>query len=64
MSEAKEYLFRCKTNPNGPLLVLHTYREAKEMKGHPDYERVDAYGEVVLDEEEQAAENTIPFKGG
>lgn len=61
----KPYYFRCKTNPTGPLLVLHTYWEAAELKNHPDYERIDETGEVIVDEESQA-EGQIPlqFAGG
>lgn len=58
---SQEFIFRCKSNPNGPLLILNTYKEAKEMKGHPDYERIDAFGELVVDEEDRA-ENTIPIR--
>jgi hypothetical protein len=52
--------FRCKTNPNGPLLKL-TLSEAREMENHPDYEQVDEFGEIV--ETEDAMEGTIPFQG-
>lgn len=58
---SKKYIFRCTSNPSGPLLILDTFREAKEMKGHPDYERIDEFGEPVVDEESQA-EQSIPFK--
>lgn len=60
--ETKKFYYRCKSNPNGPLLVLESYWEAKEMKGHPDYERIDEMGELVPDEEANA-ENPIPFQG-
>jgi hypothetical protein len=53
--------FRCKSNPNGPLLELATAWEAKEMQGHPDYEEVDHLGEVIVREDEM--EGTIPFHG-
>ena len=55
------FFFRCKSNPNGPLLELKTYWEAKEMKGHPDYERIDEFGDLVVDEEDKAPQ-TIPIK--
>lgn len=55
------FAFRCKSNPDAPLLVLSTFWEAKEMRGHPDYERVDEFGDVVVDEEDRAAPS-IPIK--
>lgn len=56
----EKFYFRCKQNPSAPLLVLDSFWEAQEMKGHPDYERVDAFGEVVIDEADTAA-TQIPF---
>lgn len=56
----KTYYFRCKANPSAPLLELHSYWEAQEMLDHPDYERVDECGEVIIDEKD-TAENRIPF---
>lgn len=56
----KQYFFRCKSNLKAPLLVLDTFWEAEEMKNHPDYERVDEFGEVVVDEASQAP-HPIPF---
>ena len=53
--------YRCKSNPSGPLLKLENAWEAKEMKGHPDYERVDECGEIIVEEDE--IEGTIPFQG-
>lgn len=55
------FAFRCKSNPQGPLLILSTFWEAKEMRGHPDYERVDESGDVVVDEEDRAAPS-IPIR--
>lgn len=57
----KQYHFRCKSNPNASLLTLDNLWEAKEMRGHPDYEQVDEFGEVV--EVEDEIEGTIPFMG-
>jgi hypothetical protein len=57
---SKMIFFRCKSNPNGPLLPL-TPGEAREMVNHPDYERVDEFGEVVDVEDE--LDGTIPFQG-
>ena len=57
---SQKFYFRCKTNPSAPPLVLDSYWEAQEMKGHPDYERIDEFGEVIVDESEQA-EHAIPF---
>ena len=54
------YYFRCKPNPTAPLLVLESFWEAEEMKNHPDYERVDEFGEVIADEASQAP-HPIPF---
>jgi hypothetical protein len=56
----QKFYFRCKTNSSAPPLVLDSYWEAQEMKGHPDYERIDEFGEVIVSEEDQA-ENSIPF---
>ena len=58
---SKPYVFRCRTNPNGPLLTLSTAWEAKEMRNHPDYEQIDEAGEVVQSVDE--IEGTIPFQG-
>jgi hypothetical protein len=59
------FYFRCRTNPTAPLLVLHTEWESREMKTNPDYDRVDADGLPVVDEEELVAEEpTIPFHAG
>lgn len=55
------YYFRCKTNPGAKVLEIHTAWEAKEMRNHPDYERIDETGEVIVDQDE--LEGTIPFHG-
>ena len=57
---ATKYYFRCTANPNAPLLVLGTYWEAQEMLNHPDYERIDENGEVIVDEKDEA-ESQIPL---
>jgi hypothetical protein len=54
------HFYRCTSNPNGPLLKLEAW-EAKDMRNHPDYERVDQFGEVIVEEDE--IEGTIPFQG-
>lgn len=52
--------FRCKTGgKHAPLLEL-TPAEARDMKNHPDYERVNEFGEVIPVEEEP---QSIPFAG-
>lgn len=58
-----KFYFRCKVNPTAAPLVLDTFWEAREMRDHPDYERIDEFGEVVV-EEEDTAENRIPFAMG
>lgn len=58
-----KFFFRCKTNPSAPLLELDTFWEAEEMKDHPDYERIDEAGELVVYEEDSAP-NRIPFVTG
>ena len=55
-----KFYFRCKSNPKGPYLVLENYWEAVEMRGHPDYERVNELGVVIAHEEDQAPQR-IPF---
>src|SRR5574337_1579287 len=50
-SEIMTHFFRCKSNPNGPLLELEAW-EAREMENHPDYEEVDHLGEVIVLEDE------------
>ena len=60
MASTKFY-FRCKTNPNAPILTLETFWEAQEMINHPDYERIDETGEVIVSEED-TAENRIPIQ--
>jgi hypothetical protein len=57
---AKKFYFRCTTNPMAKPLVLDSYWEAQEMRNHPDYERIDEFGEVIVDEADQA-ERPIPF---
>lgn len=60
MSTKQFQYFRCKSNPNGPLLKLLAW-EAKEMQNHPDYERVDEFGEAIESYDDLA--DTIPFNG-
>lgn len=57
---SKYHFFRCKSNLNAPLLKLLAW-EAKEMEAHPDYERVDEFGEVIEVYDDLAG--TIPFNG-
>ena len=57
------YYFRCRTNPTAPLLVLNTEWEAREMRTNPDYDRVDADGLPIVDEDEPV-EQGIPFHAG
>lgn len=58
---AKTVYFRCKTGgKHAPLLAL-TPAEAREMENHPDYERVDEFGEVI--ESYDDLDGTIPFQG-
>jgi len=57
---SQKFYFRCKTNPTAAPLVLESYWEAQEMRNHPDYERIDEFGEVIVDEADQA-ERPIPF---
>lgn len=56
----KKFYFRCTSNPTAPVLVLETYWEMDEMRNHPDYERIDEFGEPILDEADEA-EQPIPF---
>jgi hypothetical protein len=56
----KKFYFRCTTNPDGPILVLDTVYEMLEMRSHPDYERIDEFGEVIVSEED-TAEHSLPF---
>jgi len=57
---SQKFYFRCTTNPTAKPLVLDSYWEAQEMRNHPDYERIDEFGEVIVDEADQA-ERPIPF---
>ena len=50
----RKFYFKCLGNPRAPLLVLDTYWEAKEMRGNPEYARVDAAGNPWPDEEADA----------
>ena len=54
-----KFFFKCTSNKNAPILVLDTFWEAEEMKRHPDYVRVDQYGDVIIDES-AGAPNRIP----
>lgn len=56
-----KYYYRCKANPSAPPLVLETYWEHVEMSNHPDYERIDECGELIVDEKD-TAENQIPIE--
>lgn len=56
----QSYYYSCRTNPKAPILVLGTYWEAQEMRGHPDYIRVDEDGLPMIDDI-VAAEKQIPF---
>lgn len=60
MSQDTKFYFRCRTNPEAPLLVLESYWEAIEMRTNPDYDRVDEDGIPMLDEG-STAEQRIPF---
>jgi len=60
MTKAK-FIFRCKTNPSAPPMEFENYWEAEEMMRHPDYERIDAKGNVIASEAEQAGQR-IPFQ--
>lgn len=54
------FLFRCKSNPSAAPLKLDTAWEAREMSGHPDYERIDEFGELVVgDLDEKASEQIL-----
>lgn len=53
-----KFHFRCKSNPNAPVLTLTTKWEAAEMAEHPDYERIDEFGEPILDEYDTPAEKS------
>lgn len=55
-----EFYFRCKSNPKGPVLKLSSYWEAKEMENHPDYERINEFGDVIATEESEAP-HPMPF---
>lgn len=59
----KKFYFRCKTNPSAAPLVLDSFWEASQMKNHPDYERIDECGELIVDERD-SAENQIPLNMG
>jgi hypothetical protein len=58
---AKKYYFRCTSNPSAPPLVINSYWEMQELLNHPDYERIDEFGEVIVDEKD-TAENQIPLQ--
>lgn len=47
---AKQYHYKCRSNPNAPLLTLG-YWDAQEMKNHPDYDRVDELGLPIIEED-------------
>lgn len=57
------YYFKCLANPKAPILKLEHYWEAKEMRGHPDYIRVDEDGLPIVDHEAEAAPDQIPMSG-
>jgi hypothetical protein len=56
----QKFHFRCTANPSAPILTLDSYWEAQEMRGHPDYERIDELGEAIVDESDRA-EHALPF---
>ena len=61
MSEVQRY-FRCKSNPNAPLLVLNADWEANEMRTNLEYDEVDEDGLPVVVKEQPQEEQSIPFK--
>lgn len=52
--------YRCRTNPKGPLLKLHTDWEQKEMERHPDYYECDEDG-LPTNPDKASEEPKIPF---
>ena len=58
---SKKFYFQCTSNPQGPLLVLDNYWEAKDMKLHPDYVEVDEDGLPVINTDERDAPTQIVF---
>lgn len=62
----EKYYFRCKSNPDAPLLTLTTEWEAREMRTNEEYDRVDEDGLPVVVEDEPVPEVdvSIPFHAG
>ena len=58
----KEF-YRCRSNPNAPLLVIKSEWEAKEMRLNREYDHVDEDGLPVVDADEatEAEKHSIPF---
>ena len=56
-----KHYYRCRSNPTAPLLVLDTEWEAKEMRGHREYDEVDEDGLPVVVEDDTEEKNFIPF---
>src|SRR3989304_4817143 len=61
---SKKFYFQCTSNPQGPLLVLDNYWEAKDMKLHPDYVEVDEDGLPVINTDESDAPARIASCSG
>lgn len=56
----EKYYFRCRSNPDAPLLTLMTDWEAREMRINTEYDPVDVDGLPIVIEDEPA-EQTIPL---
>ncbi len=54
------FYFRCTSNRNGPLFVTDEAWEAVDMRRHPDYEELDADGNLLVSEL-ASAPGRIPF---
>lgn len=53
------FYFRCTSNRNGPLFVTEELFEAVDMRRHPDYEELDADGNLVAHPDTNAGR--LPF---
>jgi len=55
-----KFIFRCTSNPQGPLFITDNFYEAEDMRKHPDYQEEDELGNVLV-QQRDLAPTRIPF---
>jgi hypothetical protein len=50
----QKFIFRCTSNPKGPLFITDNFYEAEDMRKHPDYQEEDKDGNVIVQQKDLA----------